>query len=335
MLALADYLESATLEASCMGHLANESSFPLKQQFQMAETYNSEKLMIQVCASIKDAYQLDEVVPEDLNSFCNTTKNIVMQRSFELLGIRRPPSPPLLENPDQVFERMINQIVDQVEVQHHHGEVLKDQVDLLFDHMITESHLGRRDKPGKEIICADPLIKELSDQLRNAGEQSERNFIQAQIQVLTFKHIYTRVRNEELGFHPTLCDFIIRDVPVKLRALSAILNSNERSQSRSHKVTLGNREIDEIYRTITTEAIRNNQVEPLRNANESAVWLQGIDELNNTFKTFADFTQHRTKRPRPHNQREVSNRASFRVINELIRNARDFYYTVPEENGQH
>ncbi|CAL2050982.1 unnamed protein product [Caenorhabditis brenneri] len=88
----------------------------------MAEASHFEKLMFQFRASIKDAYELDEVVPKDLKSFCDTTKNLVMQRSFELFGIREPPSPSLLE--DQVFEHMVNQIIDQVEVQNHHGEVL-------------------------------------------------------------------------------------------------------------------------------------------------------------------------------------------------------------------
>ncbi|CAL2033892.1 unnamed protein product [Caenorhabditis brenneri] len=190
LLELADYLESATLEASCMRHLATETVFSLKQQFQMAETHHSEKLMIQVCSSIKDAHELDEVVPKDLDSFCNTTKNIVMQRSFELLGIRKPQSPPLPENPDRFFEHMLNQVIDQVEVQNHHGEVLKDQVHLLSEHVFIEKRFREKDGAAEVIFREDPLIKELLDQLKEAHEQGERNFIHAQIQVLKLKHLY-------------------------------------------------------------------------------------------------------------------------------------------------
>ncbi|EGT44410.1 hypothetical protein CAEBREN_15155 [Caenorhabditis brenneri] len=145
----------------------------------MAETHHSEKLMIQVCSSIKDAHELDEVVPKDLDSFCNTTKNIVMQRSFELLGIRKPQSPPLPENPDRFFEHLLNQVIDQVEVQNHHGEVLKDQVHLLSEHVFIEKRFREKDGAAEVIFREDPLIKELLDQLKEAHEQGERNFIHA------------------------------------------------------------------------------------------------------------------------------------------------------------
>ncbi|EGT49669.1 hypothetical protein CAEBREN_16568 [Caenorhabditis brenneri] len=159
LLELADYLESATLEANCIHHLGQKTAFSLAHQFEMAETYHSNKLMIQVCASIKDAYELDEVIPKDLDSFCNTTKNIVMQRTFELLGIRKPRSAPLPELPDEVFELRMNQLIDQVEVQNHHGEVLADQAELLYNHMITDFHFSGRDNAAETIVRDDPLVK--------------------------------------------------------------------------------------------------------------------------------------------------------------------------------
>ncbi|CAL2033888.1 unnamed protein product [Caenorhabditis brenneri] len=326
MLKLADYLESATLEASCMRHLAAETVFSLKQQFQMAETYHAKKLMIQVCSSIKDAYELDEVVPKDLDSFCNTTKNIVMQRSFELLGIRKPPSPPLSEDPDQVFEHMINQIVDQVEVQNHHGEVLKDQVYLLVEHVFMEMCICGPGETARGVFRDDPLINELLEQLRDAHEQEEKNFIHAQIQVVKLKHFYTRFQNPEFIVNASFRDMGVFEIPGKLAKLSAMLNRDERSQSRSQKLTLGSREIDEIYRAVTMEEIRNSQAEPPRNVDDNAVWIQDIDEMNDSLKLFLNATQHLIQQLRPINQREVSNRASFRIIDEIIHNARDFFY---------
>ncbi|CAL2033890.1 unnamed protein product [Caenorhabditis brenneri] len=140
-LVAAIYLGSSTLEEKILKHLAEDSEISLKEQFKIAEDQKSYKLMIQVCASIKDAYELDEVVPKDLDSFCNRTKNLVLQRSFELLGIRRPPSPPLPEERDQLFEHMMNQIIDQVEVQNHHGQILVDQFELLLEHLCLEENM--------------------------------------------------------------------------------------------------------------------------------------------------------------------------------------------------
>ncbi|CAL2050580.1 unnamed protein product [Caenorhabditis brenneri] len=110
LLELAESLESTTLEMSCVRHLANDTSFSLKRQFEMAEKYHSKTLMIQVCASIQDAYELRNVVPKDLDSFCDTTKKIIMQRSFELLGIRKPPSPSVSEN-DVIPQKMVPEVL--------------------------------------------------------------------------------------------------------------------------------------------------------------------------------------------------------------------------------
>ncbi|CAL2034634.1 unnamed protein product [Caenorhabditis brenneri] len=317
LLELADYLESATLEAKCTYHLGQKTGFTLEHQFKMAETYHCNKLMIQVCASIKDAYELDEVIPKDLDSICNTTKNIVMQRTFELLGIRKPLSAPLPEQPDEVFELRMNQLIDQVEVQNHHGEILEDQVQLLWIHLFTKFQSCYKNETTKQIGRDDPQVKELLDQLRQAHEQGERNFIQAQIQVMELKNIYTRVKNEEPVINPDIRTYLMEDIPIRLSHLSALLNRNERYRSRSQIDMLGNREIDEIYRRIT--ATEQNQAKKLpRNMVENPTWLQNINRLNCILKVFIRNSRIRMRTPMPHGIRHVSNKASFRAINEIV-----------------
>ncbi|CAL2033896.1 unnamed protein product [Caenorhabditis brenneri] len=322
MLELADYLESATLEASCMRHLRQKTSCSLEKQFQMAETYHSEKLMIQVCASCTDAYELDEVVPKDLDSICNTTKNIVLQRSFELLGIRKPPSPPLPEEPDQVFEHMMNQIIDQVEFQNHHGEVLQDQIELLLEHVLLEGHMPRFGDAAAQTIRDNHFIKELTDELRKAHEPEEVNFIQAQIMVLKFKDIYTA------GEHP---DNLMVPVPAsvcaRLRDFAIIINKNKRSH-RSYRVTLGDRKIDEAYRSITESVIRYCQNQHIRYVTEHAGWIKRINDLNDYLSDTIN-ERERIQRPMPDDIRHVSNRASFRAINGIVSNMRSYQYSVP------
>ncbi|CAL2033893.1 unnamed protein product [Caenorhabditis brenneri] len=332
LLELADYLESETLEAICIQHLGQKTGFSLADQFEMAETYHSEKLMIQICASIKDAYELDEVVPKDLDSFCNNTKNLVLQRSFELLGIRRPPSPPLPEDPDQVFENRMNQIIDQVEIQNLRGEILKDQIELLVEDVLLKQYLSLTDKDAGRMFRDDPLMKELTDQLRDVHEQSERNFIQAQIQVLKWKIIYARLQNREFIMDENIGTRLSHAILGILTSLAPFLNRDKRSQSRSHKVTLGDREIDEIYRRITAEAIERSQPERPRNLEDNAVWLQKINFFNRKLERSSRHVHIFAPRSRPDNLRVVSDQASFRLINELVSNARNVYYTTVREN---
>ncbi|EGT44447.1 hypothetical protein CAEBREN_02619 [Caenorhabditis brenneri] len=332
LLELADYLESETLEAICIQHLGQKSEFSLTDQFEMAETYHSEKLMIQICASIKDAYELDKVVPKELDSLCNTTKNLVMQRSFELLGIRRPPSPPLPEDPDQVFENRMNQIIDQVEIQNLRGEILKDQIELLVEDVLLKQYLSLTDKDAGRMFRDDPLMNELTDQLRYVHEQSEKNFIQAQIQVLKWKIIYARLQNREFIMDENIGTRLSHAILGILTSLAPFLNRDKRSQSRSHKVTLGDREIDEIYRRITAEAIERSQPERPRNLDDNAVWLQKINFFNSKLERSSRHVHIFAPRSRPDNLRVVSDQASFRLINELVSNARNVYYTTVREN---
>lgn len=320
-LVAAIFLESAIFEEKILKHFAETSEISLQDQFKMAEDHKSNRLMSQVFASIKDKYELDEILPKNLDSLCNSTKNLVMQRSLELLGIRKPPSPPLPEDPDQVFEIMISQMVDQIEIQNHQGEVLKDQVELLFDHMITEVHFTETDK---EIIRGDLLVQELLDQLRNAHEQSERNFIHAQIQVSAWKELYTILQNRVMD--DVLRASLIPKTTERLRMLAAKLNRDEKSRSQSHKVTLGNRDVDEVYRRLTAEAMQQNQTERPRNVNYCPVWLESIHDLSSKMEKFAIYAPLYVPRPRPDNRRAVSNQASSRIVDDLLINARNVYY---------
>lgn len=327
MLELADYLESTTLEENCIRHLSNQTAFSLRKQFELAETYHSEKLMIQVLSSVKDADELDDVMPKDLGSVCNTTRNIIMQKSFELLGIRKPVSPPLPKDSNQLFEHMMGEMIDQAEVQNHHGEVLYNQSRLLLNQVGME-HFLQRTAAG-DIFRGDPLIMELSDQQRDMHGQDKKNFILAQVQVLKFKHIYTYERNRLHDLpHPSLLS--------ELRFLSTLLNIDEQSRSQSQKVLLGNRGIDEIYRKINADTMEKNQAERPRNVSERATWLQGIDTLNDTVVDFCRRQQNRITRPMPAGIRQLSNNATFRTINELVSNSRNFHYGVfPWDNREH
>ncbi|EGT44322.1 hypothetical protein CAEBREN_14519 [Caenorhabditis brenneri] len=330
MLELADYLESDSLEAKCIHHLGQQTFFSLKQQFQMAETYHSQQLMIQVCSSIKDAYELDETIPKELDSFCNTTKNIVLQRSFELLGIRKPPSPLLSGEPDQVFENRMNQIINQVEVQNHHGQILGDQIELLFEHLFLEENMPRFGDAVAQALRDNPLIKELTNELREAHEPEEVNFIQAQIMVLKCKDIYAA------GQHPD--DWMLpvpSSIRARLRDFAIIINRNKRSH-RSFRVTLGDRKIDEAYRSITESAVRYCQRQHIRDVTEHASWIEKINGVNGyLFETINQ--QDRVRRSLPDGIQHVSNRSNFRAISEFVSNVRSFHYSFlrviqPENN---
>ncbi|EGT44546.1 hypothetical protein CAEBREN_12941 [Caenorhabditis brenneri] len=333
MLALADFLESETLETNCMRHLANRTVFSLAKQFEMAETHHSERLMRQVCSSIKDAYELDEVVPKDLNSFCNTTKNVVLQRSFELLGIRKPPSPPLPEEPDQLFEHMMNEIFDQVEIQNHHGKVLKDQIELCRDHIFVEDYIPRFG--ATQTIRDNHLIKELADELREAHEPEEVNLIRTQIMVLKLKDIYTVFQDSGNGRKSASRAITTANICSSLGDLAVMINQNKRAH-RSFRVTLGDREIDRIYRDINEKKIRYCQKPHIRDVTNHASWIERIKEMNDSLSEKIN-KRDPIRRPRPYGTRRVSNGANFRAINEVVDNMRRFQYRFsraiqPENN---
>ncbi|CAL2052557.1 unnamed protein product [Caenorhabditis brenneri] len=326
LLELADYLESATLETRCYQHLGRNSGIPLAKQFEMAETYHSEKLMTQVLSCVEDAYQLDEVVPRNLDSFCNTTKNIVLQRSFELLGIRKPSAPPLPEEPDQVFEHRMNQIIDQVEIQHHHGEILENQIELLCLHSFVEEILSKViNSAVAETIPDNHHIKELANELRDAHEPEEINFIQAQILVLKCKDMYTAVKDSGERMSQDFIENITTHL-LKLLTYPAVLISKNKRSHRSFRVTLGDRDIDEMYRDITERAVGESQRELIRDITVYPSWIEAINMLDE-FITAMINARYWLRKPIPDGVRQVSNKANFRAINEIVSKARCYHYS--------
>ncbi|EGT35114.1 hypothetical protein CAEBREN_11921 [Caenorhabditis brenneri] len=309
-------------------HLGQNSGISLAKQFEMAETYHSEKLMTQVLSCVEDANQLDEVVPKNLDSFCNTTKNIVLQRSFELLGIRKLSASPLPEKPDQVFEHMMNQIIDQVEIQHHHGEILENQSELLFLHSFVEEILSKMiNSAVAETIRDNHHIKELADELRDAHEPQEINFIQAQILVLKCKDIYTAIKDigererdqdrESLDkLNNILLNFLVKP--------ALLICKNKRSH-RSFRVTLGDRDIDEIYRDITGRAVRESQKQHFREITGYPSWIEAMNLLNNVVSEMLN-VGGRFRKPIPDGVRQVSNRADFWTIHEFMSKMRCYHY---------
>ncbi|CAL2033898.1 unnamed protein product [Caenorhabditis brenneri] len=338
-LVAAIFLGSSTLEDKILQHFAENSEISLKEQFNIAEDHESDKLMIQVCASIKDAYELDEVVPKDLDSFCNRTKNLVLQRSFELLGIRKPPSPPLPEEPDQLFEHMMNQIIDQVDIQNHHGEILLNQVRLVHEHLFFEKLPPTLRRASAQIIRDNPLIKELIDELRKAHDHEEANFIQAQILVLKYKDMYTAAHDPELIQPRIVHD--LRNICDILHYLKALIHRNKPSLS-PFRTALGDREIDRMYRDMPNVLDQDNSVfreffqdefELFQCVNNRARWIGKLcGETNNILHTIIGLQG--IPRPMPNGLRQVSDRATFLTINGVVMNLRNLHYLVPRHTWE-
>ncbi|CAL2048120.1 unnamed protein product [Caenorhabditis brenneri] len=91
----------------------------------------------------------------------------------------------------------MNQIIDQVEIQNHHGQISGDQIELLLKHVIFEEHMLGFSDVTVQTVRDNPLIRELADELREAHGPEEMNFIRAQIMVLKCKDIYTAVQHPD------------------------------------------------------------------------------------------------------------------------------------------
>ncbi|EGT44509.1 hypothetical protein CAEBREN_25756 [Caenorhabditis brenneri] len=76
---------------------------------------------------------------------------------------------------------MMNQIIDQVEVQNHHGQILVDQFELLLEHMCLEEHMLGLSDTAAQTVRNNPLSKELADEMREVHDPEEVNLIQAQL----------------------------------------------------------------------------------------------------------------------------------------------------------
>ncbi|EGT39363.1 hypothetical protein CAEBREN_10793 [Caenorhabditis brenneri] len=321
-LALASYLGSSELEKMCMSHLAQKSNIPLKEQFQLAENHNAENLMIQVCSFIKDAYELDEVVPKDLDSFRNTTKNIVLQRSFELLGIRKPPMPPQPEDTRLVFEDMMNELLDQAELQNHHGKILADQAGLLKDHLVLEEYLDRSLPQARPRIQEDSRIHELMEELRNTHSPAERNAVRAQTMVVKLKHIYTTLTEMGEGpEHPWRYT-----APYNFGVLYEIIIQNQRDHSKPHPSVRGNLPVDDKYREVI-EIVRNRlPAEAALYTGTEPIWVTNISRAAEALIPWQTGRTQNGRERIPNELREISGTSRFQGIVSFVMIAREIFF---------
>lgn len=334
-LGLEAFLGCSALEEKIMKHLANDSEISRKEQFIMAENHNSVRLMKQIISPIKNPYELDEVVPKDLDSFCSHTKSLVLQKSFELLGIRKPDPPPLPREPELMFEKMFDEFIDQVELQHHHGMILVDLAFLLYRHGVNELYLKMEDSRIREKIKRDPRTIALEDQLENARSQLERNMIYAQLHVVLLKNIY-----------PSICrvnQLQENKIFMALRGYNCIINRDERNCMRSVIARMGNGEIDELYRErfpefrdVPDEELRLQR--PERNKKVKAIpeWIRLMGVVNQQIQGMlqTDLLGRSLKRvpsrisslEAPREFQQVPDIACFREIEEFVWNIREKYY---------
>ncbi|CAL2052378.1 unnamed protein product [Caenorhabditis brenneri] len=333
-LALASYLGSTKLEKHCMTHLAQKSNIPLKEQFQLAENHNSENLMIQVCSFIKDAHDLDEVVPKDFDSFCNTTKNIVLRRSFELLGIRKPPMPPQADDPRLVLEDMMNELLDQSELQNHHGKILADQAGLLKDHLVLEEYLDRSLPQARPRIQGDPRIHELMEELRNTHSPAERNAVRAQIMVVKLKNINTTLT--EMGKGP---DHPWRyTTPYNFGVLYEIIVQNQRDHSKPQPSVRGNLPIDDTYREVIEIVKTRLPAEAPLYTGTEPIWVTNISRAADALIPRQTERAQNDSKPIPNELREVSGESRFQGIVRFVKIAREIFFgslARIEEQKQH
>ncbi|EGT57765.1 hypothetical protein CAEBREN_24645 [Caenorhabditis brenneri] len=309
------------MEEMCMTHLARRSRIPLKEQFQLSEMHHSERLMIQVCSSIEDAYELDEVVPKNLDSFCNTTKNIVLQRSFELLGIRKPLLPPQSEEPSHVFEKMMNEFLDQADIQNHHGMILADQAALLENHILFEEYLDRVAPEAKILIQQDPRMHELMEQLQNTHSAAERNAVRAQILVVKLKNIYTKQCEKGVSQDR------YNGTPDFLEKLYRIMLRNQRDHSKSVPSVRGEKLIDHIYRRImeTVDAKSNYETVSLYDGTEPT-WVSKIKQTIEALLPCRDEITADDSYRISRVTRGVSDGTRFQVLTQFVQIARESYF---------
>ncbi|CAL2052334.1 unnamed protein product [Caenorhabditis brenneri] len=308
-----DYLQVPKLEIQCLEHLSQRSEWTLKDQFTLAENFHSEKLVRQVMNSINDSFVLNEVVPSDLDSLSNNTKSIVLRKAFQLLGHRKP-SPPSIEH-EETFEQRINEILDQVEIQNHEGQVLADQCKLLKTHLIVEEFLSLKPNGIRlDEVNNDAEMRELRNLRHLAHDALERNYFEAQIQVAKWKHLYTKIDDadpEGIAFDKEIVIDILLWFP-------PIINRNKRNNVGALELAVGNRPIDEIYRNGVAR-IGNLQLVPnLMNASQ---WMRTIE-----------ITTPRVENRQlenvqiPDGIRQIPAEANFTILDNFIRNIRTKYY---------
>ncbi|EGT43848.1 hypothetical protein CAEBREN_25900 [Caenorhabditis brenneri] len=312
-MSVVDYLHVPKLEAQCLKHLSQRSEWTLKDQFTLAENSHSEKLVRQIMNSMNDSFVFNEVVPSDLDSLANNTKSIVLQKAFQLLGHRKP-SPPPIEH-EEIFEQRINEILEQVEIQNHEGQVLADQCRLLKTHSIVEEFLVLKPNGIRlDEVNDSAEMRELMNQRHSAHNALERNYFEAQIQVAKWKHLYTKIDDadpEGINFDKE----IINDV---LLWFPPIINRNKRNNLGALELAVGNLPIDAIYRNGVAR-IENQRLVP--NLMNPFQWMRSI-EISSPKVQNGQLENVQI----PDGIRQVPAEANFKILDNFIRNIRCKYY---------
>ncbi|EGT39990.1 hypothetical protein CAEBREN_07057 [Caenorhabditis brenneri] len=311
-MSVVDYLQVPKLETKCLEHLSQRSEWTLKEQFTLAENSHSGKLVRQVMNSINDSFVFNEVIPSDLDSLASNTKSIVLQKAFELLGHRKL-SPPPMEY-EETFEQRIDEILDQVEIQNHEGQVLADQCRLLKTHLIVEEFLSLKPNGIRLDEVNNAEMRELRNQRHLAHDALERNYFEAQIQVAKWKHLYTKIDDadpEGITFDKEIvCDILLWFPP--------IINRNKRNNVGALELAVGNLPIDEIYRNGVAR-IGNLQLVPnLMNASQ---WMRRIEVSSPRVQN-----RQRENVRIPDGIRQIPAEANFTILDNFIKNIRTKYY---------
>ncbi|EGT40009.1 hypothetical protein CAEBREN_09940 [Caenorhabditis brenneri] len=316
-MSVVDYLQVPKLEIHCLEHLSQRSELTLNDQFTLAENSHSEKLVRQIMNSINDSFVFNEVVPADLDSLSNNAKSIVLQKAFELLGHRKP-SPPPMEH-EETFEQRVNEILDQLEIQNHEGEVLADQCRLLRTHVTLEQFMSLKqlDRIGLGEINNDAEIRKLKDQ-RHSADALERNYFEAQIQVAKWKHLYTKIDNADLEANTFDKETALTLIIKILFLLPPIIDRSKRNNVGALELAVGNHPIDEIYRNDVAR-IENPQIVP--NLENVPKWMKSIEYSSPSIQ-IGQWENVRF----PDGIRQVSADANFTILDNFIRDIRNMYY---------
>ncbi|CAL2033853.1 unnamed protein product [Caenorhabditis brenneri] len=326
-LSLADYLESPVLEDKCIEFLSKESEYSKEEQFALGDKHNSLKLMAKICSGIKDSYELHEIVPVDINSLKSSTKTIVLQKSFELHGHRKPPAPPLSQQKEAVFEKMVDDFIDQAAVVNHHGRILAEQAFLLYEHVTMNDLMSEAPRHIKELIEQDSRIPILTSQLQKAENQIEKNAIEAQIQVIHRKDCImglemSLVNNQDLREGLELfIDYLLET----LKRFPYLINRGMRTENIAlRNYETGERTVDVQYRNITREFEERGLPEGELLHQQS--WLQSISDRNS--QCVRQMNVRPGTLPVPDGLRQVPREINFGTLIEFVANVRQCFYNI-------
>ncbi|CAL2033858.1 unnamed protein product [Caenorhabditis brenneri] len=324
-------LKSETLREACIKHFLNGSEIPLKNQLQLAEDYHMPEVWTHVFASIKNVQELAEVVPKDLKNTSSDIKDLLLQQSLELLGIRKPPTAPQLEDseskPEHEFEDMMTEFLDQVEIQNQQGLILADQATLLHNQVMIEKCLFKELPSARVMAQEDPRMKDLKEELRNAHVPIDRNAVRAQIQVVQLKNFYTSI-TENQGPDLTT-DPRAPIVTGMLPFLASIIKKDKRNRSKPS--TQGDKSIDEIFRKILAETCEVSAPQIMGN---QPIWIDKLKTVHESCQNLILVRQALEDKSKdqiekqgiPDGVRQVADGANFKSLNDFVQMAREAFY---------